>query len=536
MNASQLAESCTVGSDVDTLVPSSRPSSDTIDLERQSSPSVKDQPLVNQSEKAPPSKHEVIPDTIIVEWDGPNDPAHPQNWKVWKKCWVTSIWVYACLVTCIASSIFSCGSRAIKDEFHVSTLVTTLGTSLFVLGYTFGPPVWGPISERFGRQRPLIVGMFVFTLFCLPSALGTNIQTLLVGRFFAGTFGAAPLATFGGAISDIWGPIARGVALATCLGAVFGSPILAPLMGNWMTQNIQPAGWRWNSWLSFIMGVLCTIVALALLPETSHPFLLKRKAQHLRAVTGDPRHRCVHDDTDAKGPRAIVTVYLSRPFVLLLTEPILLLVTLHQAFVYGILYLLFGSFPIEFQQSRGWSLGLSSLPYLGIFVGVVLGALTIVVYTLTVFKRQTRRNHGVVCPEQRLPIMIAGACLMPVGFFVYGWTSSSDIPWPGMVVGCIPLGAGLYMVFVQGFNYLIDVYLAQANSAIGGNTFVRSFFGFGFPLFGPAMYHRLGVPWASSLLGFVSLAMLPIPVVFYLYGERIRGWSRKGSAQQPLKS
>lgn len=65
-----------------------------------------------------------------------------------------------------------------------------------------------------------------------------------------------------------------------------------------------------------------------------------------------------------------------------------------------------------------------------------------------------------------------------------------------------------------------------ANSAIAGNTFIRSFAGAGFPLFASAMYHNLGVPWATSLLGFLTLAMFPVPVLFFLYGKKIRAMSR----------
>ena len=89
-----------------------------------------------------------------------------------------------------------------------------------------------------------------------------------------------------------------------------------------------------------------------------------------------------------------------------------------------------------------------------------------------------------------------------------------------------------------------------SNSAIAVNTFVRSIAGAGFPLFAPAMYHNLvkplplslllkkvpkigtqsntnqGVPWATSLLGFLCVAFAPVPVLFYIYGARIRSKSR----------
>ena len=57
------------------------------------------------------------------------------------------------------------------------------------------------------------------------------------------------------------------------------------------------------------------------------------------------------------------------------------------------------------------------------------------------------------------------------------------------------------------FNYIIDVYLWSAASALSAATVCRSAFGAGFPLFATQMYEKLGPQWASSLLGFLALVM-----------------------------
>jgi len=82
------------------------------------------------------------------------------------------------------------------------------------------------------------------------------------------------------------------------------------------------------------------------------------------------------------------------------------------------------------------------------------------------------------------------------------------------------------MIFLQGMNYMVDVYLWNANSALAGNTLIRSLAGAAFPLFATQMYDSLGVNWASSLLGFVCVALIPVPILFYKYGARIRAASR----------
>jgi hypothetical protein len=76
-------------------------------------------------------------------------------------------------------------------------------------------------------------------------------------------------------------------------------------------------------------------------------------------------------------------------------------------------------------------------------------------------------------------------------------------------------------------NYLGDAYPEYAASVYAGNDFMRSSFGAGFPLFAAAMYNKLGVGWASSLLGFLSILFIPIPFVLYIFGKKIRLQSKR---------
>lgn len=82
------------------------------------------------------------------------------------------------------------------------------------------------------------------------------------------------------------------------------------------------------------------------------------------------------------------------------------------------------------------------------------------------------------------------------------------------------------MVFMSAIIYLVDVYLLSANSAVASNTVVRSALAAVFPLFATPMYEKLGVQWATSLLGFLCLATVRAPLLFYKYGKRIRSWSK----------
>lgn len=145
--------------------------------------------------------------------------------------------------------------------------------------------------------------------------------------------------------------------------------------------------------------------------------------------------------------------------------------------------------------------------------------------TATNFKRAFIK-HGRPIPEERLPPMIVGAIVLPIGLFWFAWTSDPHITWVPQVLSVALIGMGMLVAFWQGINYIIDCYGYYSNSAIAVNTFIRSIAGAGFPLFASAMYHKLGVAWGTSLLAFLCVAFIPAPVLFYVYGGRIRATSK----------
>lgn len=119
-------------------------------------------------------------------------------------------------------------------------------------------------------------------------------------------------------------------------------------------------GWRWvQAFLGFFSGAI-TLVGVLGLPETYAPILLRNRAQALSKATG--KHYLAKLDV-GRDIRVIAQfkVALSRPWVLLIKEPIVLVTALYIAIVYGILYCFFAAFPIVFQQGRGWNAGVGGL-------------------------------------------------------------------------------------------------------------------------------------------------------------------------------
>lgn len=147
------------------------------------------------------------------------------NWKPARKWGIAVCLGLMTLCVTFASSVLSSAVMPLSMEFGVSTVVVTLSTSLFVLGFAFGPIVWGPFSELYGRKAPLFVGYTIFAIFNIPVAVAQNLQTIMICRFLGGFFASAPLAIVGGALADFFGPLDRGVAMCIFSGATFVGPV-----------------------------------------------------------------------------------------------------------------------------------------------------------------------------------------------------------------------------------------------------------------------------------------------------------------------
>ncbi|PWY70690.1 MFS multidrug transporter [Aspergillus eucalypticola CBS 122712] len=462
-------------------------------------------------------------DPNLVEWDGPDDPENPQNMPRWRKWLITMSLSFMTTWITFASSVFSTATTVTAKEFGVSTEVMILATSLVVFGFAVGPLFWSPLSELYGRRIPLFSGYLIFAIFQIPVAVAQNVETILVCRFLIGIFGCSPLAVVGGAMADFWGPVDRAVAISAFASATFIGPVLGPIVGGYLTDSYL--GWRWTAWITLIASGSFGLLAFIIVPETYAPRILQKRAARLRRETGN---EALHSLLDNARPTMndIVTKYLLRPVLMLFLEPILLLITLYLALVYGILYLFFEAYPVSFESVRGWTNeGIAGLPFIGIMVGVLCGVALITWQTKTRFARKLAK-HGRVVPEERLIPMMIASVLLPAGLFWFGWTSHPSTSWGAQVVAGVPIGMGILVIFMQGLNYIIDVYLMFANSAIAANTLVRSSLGGAFPLFATQMYDKLGVDWASSLLGFITVAMIPIPVLFFFYGKKLRAMSR----------
>ncbi|OBT69703.1 hypothetical protein VE03_00814 [Pseudogymnoascus sp. 23342-1-I1] len=468
----------------------------------------------------------------VVEFDGPDDPLHAQNWPFKKKLYTAVMLGLTTLTSAFASSIFSAAIGSVSKQFEVGEVVGTLGVSLYVLGFATGPTLWAPLSELKGRRLPILISMFGFAIFQFAVAVAKDLQTVLICRFWGGFFGACPLSVVAAVFSDMFDNKTRGLAITVFSMTVFSGPLIAPFIGGFITESYL--GWRWTEYISGIMGITCFILDLIWLEETYPPVVLIEKAAELRRRTKNWGIHAKQEEIELDF-KELVTKNFSRPMRLLFTEPIIFLLSLYMAFIYGLLYLFLTAYPVVFQGVHGMSPGVGGLPYFGMVTGQLFAGAYIVLIQ-PAYNRKLDANNGVPIPEWRLPTVIVGGAAFAIGLFFFGWTGyTKSIHWIVPTLSGLFTGFGLLTIFLQSFNYLIDAYLMFAASAIAANTFLRSLAGAGFPLFARQMFSALGVNWTGTLLGCVATVLVPIPAAFWYYGERIRARSPYAPTAGPLQ-
>jgi len=292
----------------------------------------------------------------------------------------------------------------------------------------------------------------------------------------------------------------------------------------------QAKGWRGVFWVLTIISGTFSALCFIFLRESYAPIILQKKTRHLQKETGNMELRSKLDA--GLSAKDYFFHSIVRPAKMLIFSPIVLSTSIYVAVVYGYLYLLFTTFTLVFERTYGFSSGSVGLTFVGLGVGSMIGLVLFAWSSDRMLKRSTEKANAVAAetgqppagmkPEYRLPMMIPGAALIPVGLFIYGWTSKFHVHWIVPIMATALIGIGNLAVFMCLTTYLVDAFTLYAASALAANTVIRSISGAVLPLAGQKMYLTLGLGWGNSLLAFVAVALLPVPWVLLKWGEPLR--------------
>ncbi|KAI0465632.1 major facilitator superfamily domain-containing protein [Xylaria cf. heliscus] len=452
---------------------------------------------------------------VIVDWEGPDDPAYPLNWSSARKTFIIVLVSAVTFNISLVPTIFAPGVPLLLKEFHSeSTALASFAVSAYVVPFAIAPLVVAPLSELYGRNVVMNTANVAFLIFTIVCAVSNGIALFLVFRILQGLAGCVPLVLGGGMIGDLVVAERRGRALSGWqLGPLLG-PVIGPVAGGYLAQNV---GWRWLFWLVAILSGVLTVLYL-LIPETYHSVLLARKAARLQKEDGSRTY--VAAGSTRRAPRELLLRSIVRPLKMLVKSPIVLILSLQLAVVYGYLYLLFTTFVFVFEGQYHFQAGPAGLAYLGLGIGFLISLIGNGLTSDYIAKREAK--GGEIKPESRLAPLLLGVLLIPIGLIWYGWAAEYKVHWIIPIIGTSFIGIGINSVWIPVQSYLIDAFTVYAASAIAANTVVRSVFGVVLPLAGQPLYDRLGLGWGNTLLAFLAFATAPLTWLIMKYGERIR--------------
>ncbi|CAJ2509472.1 Uu.00g144980.m01.CDS01 [Anthostomella pinea] len=465
---------------------------------------------------------------FVVGWEGASDPQDPRNWSVARRIGCTLQISLIAGTVGAGSGIDATVLPQAAAALGVSEVVESLDTALYLVGMGVGSLIAGPFSETFGRNYVYCGSMFIFMVWIMASGLAPNIGAQAVFRFLAGCSASTPLVCSGGSVADMFDGLEKTWGFPLYAISAFGGPMLGAVMGAYIGPS-PLISWRWTEWVMLILSGLVMTLIIFFMPETYAPLLLQWKARHLREITGDDRFRSEHEIVEATLFTRL-KVSMTRPFVML-TEPIIIAMTLYLSVVYIVLFTFLVGFPYIFEHTYGISQGLSNVIFVAMFIGTeITFVLVPIVYRMTIKEMNLAESRGEgrqFNPEIRLwYAMLGSAVSIPISLFWMGWTDFASISIWSPIFAVALFGYGVMGIFICAYMYIIDAYETYSASALTFVALVRYVAAGGMTVVGIPFYENMGVPYTLTILGSLSCLLVPIPYVLYRWGWMIRKRSK----------
>ncbi|KAJ5770714.1 uncharacterized protein N7511_002765 [Penicillium nucicola] len=432
-------------------------------------------------------------------------------------------WQILCVMFCIQisinlnASLYANGVAAISKEHNVSEQVARIPQLTFLCAYAFGCELWAPWSEELGRWPTQQLSLFLVNIWQLPCALAPNFATYIVVRLLGGLSTAGGSVTLG-VIADMWEPDDQEYAVAFLVLSSVGGSVVGAVVGGFVEER-HPLPWIF--WVQLLAGGCVQIMHFFLVPETRATILLDRIAKKRRKA--GPGKVNIWGPHEIHGfslsPREIWRVW-KRPFVMLLTEPIVLWLSLLSGFSDSLIFTFLQGFQPVYKQ---WGFGTIqiSLAFIPLIIGYGIAYLSFLP-SIHMFRQRRRKNGSEsVPPEARLWWLL-------YGLFGFAWTTLGppNVHWIAPMIFTMVIGIANYSIYQSSIDYTIAAYGEYAASATGGNDFARDFLAGIAAMYSTPMFTNIGnkypYAYASTILASVSILVTAPIYFFYRNGPAIR--------------
>jgi hypothetical protein len=229
-----------------------------------------------------------------------------------------------------------------------------------------------------------------------------------------------------------------------------------------------------------------------------------------------------HHNPDAvPNSRALIQLVLLRPIRLATTEPIVIMVALLNATVWGLIYLFTESLPVVYSL-YGWADTTTSLAFIAIGLGIPFSILPRL-WDIRISSQRKRQKQDLM-PEDKLSGFVIATPVLAIGLWLFSWTIPPLVHthWAVSMIGLVFIGFAANEFAYSLSAYLSDSYTIYASSGLATLAFLRALVSGIMPLFAYPMFHGLGGNVAGSILAAVATVFCVTPFIFLKYGRVLR--------------
>ncbi|KAJ3006921.1 hypothetical protein HKX48_009409 [Thoreauomyces humboldtii] len=447
------------------------------------------------------------------------DPDHPQNWPVLKRVYATAASFLFAFSSAFGATCYTAGVADLQKDMGISMMEAVWGFSIYLFAIILSPIVVPHLSERLGRTAVYRGSVPFFAIFTVGAALSRTLPELLAARFFAGLFAGPSLVLIEGSFADIWSADSTVSYYAVLTSASFVGAALGPWVGGFL---VDAGNWRWCQWVTLAVSIGSMLFGYAI-PETYAREILRRR---LRCRGLEVR---IPPALSGVTIRQMVQTTLFNPLRQLLTEPIVVLITLYLAYNFAVVFSFFISVPVVLSATYGFGVVHIGWAFTAAAAGALLAMVTSILIekATPIMRRSSQTAQGLPSIECRLIPAMVGSILVPGSLFLIAWTASPHIDSAAPVIGTLFYVWGNAMVLTGFVSYLFDAYPAAGTlSALTVAACVRLGAAGGMSLAIVPIIVKLGGAWCYSMLALIGVAMFPFPVVLYIWGPSLRAGSR----------
>lgn len=317
-------------------------------------------------------------------------------------------------------------------------------------------------------------------------------------------------------MADMYGKSERGRSMAVVTLLPYVGPALGPIIGGLITQFVH---WSWVFWIMSLIDTAIVLLGLVFIRETYTPVLLRRKA----AAEVEPA-LIQHSKATLYGR---LGPHILRPFRILGRRPVIWPLSLIGTISFAVYSLMLSTYATLWIDRYGQSELISSLHYISIALGSTVAGQIGVHGMDWIYKHLSEQSGGNGTPEYRLPYLLPGMLLMPVGLLLYGWSAEHTLPWAVVDCGVIIFTLGSFVAAQGSMAYQLDEFRDYGASAGAASRMLSYSLAFVLPIFAPRLYETLGYGWGNSTLALATVVLgVPVVVALWLWGERIRAIGR----------